>query len=117
MAPEKFREVLFERFAEKGDVCDNDWFETFVKNAREHGDPAWLDIDWQNETDSGNFSSGDESELLLSLSDKNFEAYWTESTFNGIQGPFEHYDEAVKALGYDPASFPPPTPDPWDEEE
>lgn len=117
MTADKFRKILFDRYAEQEDTFGDDWFESFFINAHERGDPAWIDLEWCNETDSGNFSSGDESEKFFKLSDNGFEAHWTESTFRGLQGPFEDYDEAVKSLGYDPATFPPNPPDFLDDQE
>jgi hypothetical protein len=76
-----------------------------------------MDIEWDNENDSGNFAAGDESERIFSFSDEGFVTYWTQSTFNGVKGPFEKYDEAVEALGYDSASFPPPPPEPEEDGE
>ena len=108
MTHDDFRRVFFERYAEDDDTFDDDWFDAFFDNASMHGYPAWMDIDWDHETDCGNVASGDQSETLFSFSDAGFDAYWTRSTFNGLQGPFETYKEAVESLGYDPESFPPP---------
>ncbi len=106
MTNDEFRRFFFDCYAADDDGFDDEWFEAFFENAYSNGDPAWIDIDWDNETNSGNFASGDEEEMLYLFSDEGFVAYWTRSTFNGLQGPFETYDEAVVALGYDPASFP-----------
>ena len=117
MVSEELRKTLFERYAQEGAVCDDDWFESFFESVRQRDDPMQFNIYWDNETDCGNFASGDEAEKIFDLSDNGFEVFWIESTFRGAQGPFEDLDGAVKALGYDPASFPPPTPDPFAEEE
>ena len=111
MSSDNFRRIFFERYAEQNETLDEGWFEAFFENASLHGDPAWIDIDWDNQTDCGNVASGDESETIFSFSEAGFDAYWTRSTFKGLQGPFETYNEAVESLGYDPDSFPPPVTD------
>lgn len=117
MSQEDFQRVLFERYAEEDDTCDDEWFEAFFEKAHEYGDPAWIDVDWDRETDCGNSASGDESETLYSFRDGDFWAYWTRSTSNGLQGPFQTHHEAVESLGYEPGSFPPPEPDDEEDDE
>jgi hypothetical protein len=116
MTNDEFRTAFFERYREDGDTCDDEWFDAFFEQALENGHPVDMDIEWENESDSGNFASGDESETLFSFTDSGFTCYWTQSTFSGSQGPFEKYDEAVLALGYDPAAFPPDPPEKEDED-
>jgi hypothetical protein len=117
MSNDDFRRIFFERYAEQDETLDEGWFEAFFEEAFRSGHPAEMDIEWDNETDSGNFASGDESERIFSFSDEELVTYWTQSSFNGVQGPFEKYDEAVEALGYDSASFPPPPPEPEEDGE
>ena len=102
---------MFDRYSEEGDAFDDDWFEAFFDRAREDSEPVMLFIEWDNETDSGNYSSGDEAETIWLLSDDGFRAFWAESTSRGVQGPFPEVEDAARALGYDPAQFPPPPPD------
>ena len=112
-----FRKALFDRYSEEGDALDDDWFESLFTRCKDDCDPVPLDIYWDGETDSGNYASGDEAEIIWELSDGGFKAYWAESSTGGAQGPFGDVDGAVRALGYDPAEFPPEPPKDEDEEE
>jgi hypothetical protein len=101
----ELRKELFLRYADEGDIYGDEWFDIFFENASENGCPVRIDLEWAYDTDSCNFSSGDDGERIYSLSDNSFRAFWIATSAGGVQGPFSDYDGAVTALGYDPESF------------
>lgn len=103
---EKNIKLLFERFGDEGKVLDDEWYEDFMDNAESFGN---FFIDWSNTTDSGNYSSGDEHEAIYTFNEEGLNLYWSRTSTGGFQGPFDNYDDAIIALGYDPKKFPPPS--------
>jgi hypothetical protein len=99
-----FEKLFFEKYATEGDVQNCDWFEEFFEKAYGNG---WINTDWSNETDSDNFSCGDDYEELLEF-DGELAAYWIRTSCGGLSGPFVDMDEAISALGYNPKNWPPP---------
>ena len=112
---EKNIKLLFERFGDEGEVLDEEWYEDFMDNARSLSN--FFQIDWSNATDSGNYSSGDEHEAIYTLNEEGLNLFWSRTSTGGFQGPFDDYDDAIIALGYDPKNFPPPTEDEEDEDQ
>lgn len=104
---EKNIKLLFERFSNEGDVLDDQWYEDLMNNPSSLGNV--FDIDWSNTTDSGNYSSGDEHEAIYTLNKDGLNLCWSQTSSGGFQCPFDHYDDAIIALGYDPKNFPPPS--------
>ncbi|MDB4271774.1 hypothetical protein N9134_01370 [Akkermansiaceae bacterium] len=99
-----FEKLFFKKYATEGDVRNCDWFEEFFEKAYGNG---WINTDWSNETDSGNFVCGDDHEELLEF-DGDLAAYWVRTSCGGLEGPFAGMSEAILALGYDPKNWPPP---------
>ncbi|MDA9337468.1 hypothetical protein N9Q98_00015 [bacterium] len=88
-----------ELFAEEEPFTDDwaiDYFEKYSDR---------LDIEHSGETDSGNFSSGDEVEYIYSQRHEDEVFYWIATSSGGPQGPFPEIDAAISALGYDPKTF------------
>ena len=115
-ADEKLRKTLFQKYAEDGDHFGDEWFDKFFENSCGSDGHDLIYVDWLNETNCKNYSSGDESEKLLKLDDREISAHWIETTYKGVQGPFASYDRAVEALGYRPDCFPPESEDDSDED-
>lgn len=105
MDREALARAIWEIHGDPDEPYDPDWIRhEFCEQALEHD---WILEEWRNETDSGNFACGDESERLFSMHEDGLSAYFIETSSGGFDGPFATYDEAVAALGYDPATFDP----------
>jgi len=107
--------LLFDRYSNKGDLLDDQWYEDFMDNAEKISNSFY--IDWSNRTDSENYSNGDELESIYVLREEGLKLYWSRTSTGGFQGPFDNYDDAIIALGYDPEDFPPSSEEDDDEEE
>lgn len=89
-----------ELFAEDDEPFTDDWAIDYFEKYSEQ-----LDIEYSGETDSANFSSGDDAEYIFSESVDGETFYWIATSTGGPQGPFANPDGAISALGYDPKTF------------
>ena len=89
-----------ELFAEDGEPLTEDWAIDYFEKYSD-----CLDIEHSGEGNSGNFSSGDESECIYSQRSGDEWFYWIATSSGGPQGPFSELADAISALGYDPKTF------------
>ena len=92
----------FEIYRNKKDVLSGDWVIDYFDR---RGATAQMDLEYSNETDSGNYSCGDDAEMIYSQMIDEQKIYWIKTSTGGPSGPFLTADEAIKALGYYPRNL------------
>jgi hypothetical protein len=107
---------LFEKYAEEGEELSDEWLEDFFEKSL-RGHPYWTDIEWEHQTDSNNFQSGDEAEFIYRFGDPDISAFWVQSSTGGLLGPFPDHDSAARALGYESYNQLPEETNPYDDED
>ena len=89
----------FEIYGEEKDKFSDDWALNYFERSGVEDD---MNLEYRNETDSGNFSCGDEAELIYSQMIDDLKIYWIQTSSGGASGPFLKANEAIEALGYSP---------------
>lgn len=92
----------FEIYRNKKDVFSGDWVIDYFDR---RGATAEMDLEYSNETDSGNYSCGEEAEMIYSQMIDAQRIYWILTSTGGPRGPFLTADEAIEALGYYPRNL------------
>ncbi len=101
MTDEELLEQHFKAYRRKGQSYSEDWVSDYFNRRPYSG----MDIEYSNETDSGNFSCGDEAEIIYSQPVGNLTIYWVQTSTGGPSGPFRVINEAIEALGYSPRTL------------
>ena len=103
MTDEELIKQHFKDYHKKGYVFSENWARDYFDR---HPTPSMeMDTEYSNETDSGNFSCGDEAERIYSQPVGALTIYWVQTSTGGASGPYRVINEAIEALGYSPRTL------------
>jgi hypothetical protein len=101
LTQEELLKKHFATYSRRGQKFSEDWAYDYFDTKPY----SKMDLEYSNETDSGNFACGDEAEYIYSQPLGRRSVYWAFTSSGGPSGPYLHVDEAIASLGYSPAKL------------